>query len=291
MPSQMNAIKSRFRAAFIFIKGKFVMRVRDLAVMRLLSLVVLLATTVCAHAAQGSQGADVSRATPGRVLFVGNSYFYYNDSLHSHVRRMAIAADPASGKSLQYKSSTIGGASLAHHNIQHLLTPGALGTKQPFELVILQGASTSALTERRRAAFRNKVIEFDAEIKRHGAKTALYMTHAHVSPSKFASPDMIRKVESMYVSVGKEVGALVIPVGLAFEEAYRQRPDIKLHKDFDGSHPDLAGTYLAACVVYASVYGKSPVGNSYDYYGRIDKDTAAFLQKVAHETVQKFSGR
>lgn len=267
------------------------MNVRDLAVMRLLSLVVLLASTVCVQAAQGAQSSDISRATPGRVLFVGNSYLYYNDSLHNHVRRIAIAAEPASEKSLQYKSATIGGAPLAHHNIQHLLAPGSLGTKQPFELVVLQDASTSPLSERRRTAFRDKVIEFDAEIKKHGAKTALYMTHAHVSPSKFASPDMIRKVESMYVSVGKEVGALVIPVGLAFEEAYRQRPDIKLHKDYDGSHPDLIGTYLAACVVYASVYGKSPVGNSYDYYGKIDKDTAAFLQKVANDTVQKFSGR
>ena len=267
------------------------MRLRDLAVMRLLSLVVLLASTVCVQAAQSAQSSDISGATPGRILFVGNSYLYYNDSLHNHVRRIAIAAEPASAKSLQYKSATIGGAPLGHHNIQHLLAPGSLGTKQPFELVVLQDASTSPLSERRRNAFREKVIEFDAEIKKHRAKTALYMTHAHVSPSKFASPDMIRKVESMYVTVGKEVGALVIPVGLAFEEAYRQRPDLKLHKEYDGSHPDLIGTYLAACVVYASVYGKSPVGNSYDYYGKIDKDTAAFLQKVADETVQKFSGR
>ncbi|MBE0622803.1 MAG: hypothetical protein IH605_19600, partial [Burkholderiales bacterium] len=50
-------------------------------------------------------------------------------------------------------------------------------------------------------------------------------------------------------------------------------------------------TYLAACVVYASLYGKSPVGNSYDYFGEVDKETAAFLQRVAEETVRKFYGR
>jgi hypothetical protein len=44
-------------------------------------------------------------------------------------------------------------------------------------------------------------------------------------------------------------------------------------------------------VVYASLYGKSPVGNSYDYYGKVDKETAAFLQKVADETARKFFGR
>lgn len=45
------------------------------------------------------------------------------------------------------------------------------------------------------------------------------MTHAYVKPDKETSPDMIRQIESLYVAVGNEVGALVIPVGLAFEEA------------------------------------------------------------------------
>jgi hypothetical protein len=254
----------------------------------------MLLVVLCSNGVWGAESPKVRQSpvdAPKRILFVGNSYLYYNDSLHNHVRRIAIAADPAHEKSLQYKSATIGGAPLSHHNIQHLIEPGHLGMKQPFDVVILQGNSTDALSDARRASFREKVIEFNAEIMKRGAKTALYMTHAHVKPSKFASPDMIRKVEDMHVSVGNETGVFVIPVGLAFEEAYRQRPDIKLHKDYDGSHPDLLGTYLAACVVYASLYGKSPVGNSYDYYGKVDKETAAFLQKVAEETVRKFFGR
>jgi hypothetical protein len=267
------------------------MMVRFSSALRLLVLIVLLSGASWVRAAAGPEVRQPQVDTPKRILFVGNSYFYYNDSLHNHVRRIAAAADPGLGKELEYKSATIGGAPLAHHDIRHLLEPGRLGLKEPFDVVILQGASTDALSDARRASFREKVIEFDAEIKKRGAKTALYMTHAHVKPSKFASPDMIRKVEDMYVSVGNEVGALVIPVGLAFEEAYRRRPDIKLHKDYDGSHPDLTGTYLAACVVYASLYGKSPVGNPYDYFGKIDKETAAFLQQVADETVRKFFGR
>ena len=157
--------------------------------------------------------------------------------------------------------------------------------------MILQGNSTAAVSDTGRARFREKVIEFSGEIAKRGGKTALYMTHAHVKPSRFATPEMMRQLRDMYVSAGNEAGALVIPVGLAFEEAYRRRPGIKLHKDYDGSHPDLIGTYLAACVVYASLYGKSPIGNSYDYYGKVDKDTAGFLQKVADETVRKFYWR
>ena len=254
------------------------------------------ALLACALAAQAAAApAPVVKQpqvdSPKRILFVGNSYFYYNDSLHNHVRRLVTAADPSLDKALQYKSATIGAAPLAHHDVKGLLAPGRLGMKQPYDIVILQGNSGDSLAEARSSGYREKVREFSAEIAKTGAKTALYMTHAYVPPNKDASPDMIRKVEDMTVAAGNEVGALVIPVGLAFEEAYRQRPDIVLHKTYDGSHPDLIGTYLAACVVYASLYGKSPVGNTYDYYGKVDKDTAAFLQRVAEQTVKRFFGR
>jgi hypothetical protein len=44
-------------------------------------------------------------------------------------------------------------------------------------------------------------------------------------------------------------------------------------------------------VVYASLYGKSPVGNPYDYFGNIDKQTATLLQQVADDTVRGFFAR
>ena len=229
--------------------------------------------------------------TPKRVLFVGNSYFYYSGSVHIYTRRIALAADPAWAKPFAYKAATIAGSPLSHHNIEHLTAPGTLGVAEPFEVVILQGNSTDALSDKTRAEFRRTVIEFDEVIRKRGGRTALYMTQAHVKPSRSAGPDMMRKTEEMYVAVGNEIGALVIPAGLAFEEAYRRRPDIKLHQDYDGTHPTELGVYLAAATVYATIYGKSPVGNIYDYYGRISKEDAAFLQAVAEDTVRKFFGR
>lgn len=271
-------------------EGGSVMKSRLSALLQSLLLVTLLAAGMAVQAAAPTVKLP-QVDTPKRVLFVGNSYMYYNDSLHNHVNRIASAADPSLQKLIQYKSATIGGAPLWHHNIQHLTTPGNLGIKEAFELVIMQGNSTDALADGSRARFREKVIEFSEVIRQRGGQVALYMTPAHIRPSKAASPDMMRKTEDMYVSAGNEIKALVIPAGLAFEEAYRQRPDIKLHQDYDGSHPTLIGTYLAACTVYASVYNKPCSGNSYDYYGKVSKEDAAFLQKVADETVKKFYGR
>ena len=62
-----------------------------------------------------------------------------------------------------------------------------------------------------------------------------------------------------YTEAGNKIDAFVIPVGLAFQEPYSRKPGIKLQKHYDGSHPDLLGTHLAACVIYAALYNKSPV--------------------------------
>ena len=51
----------------------------------------------------------------------------------------------------------------------------------------------------------------------------------------------------------------------------------------DGSHPGPAGTYLAACTFYASIFFESPVG--LEYYADIDQATAELLQEVAANTV------
>ncbi len=263
------------------------MQSRAALMVQSLMLAAVLLLAVAAQAANPTVRAP-QVDTPQRVLFVGNSYFFYSGSVHFYTRRIALAADPVWAKPFQYKAATIAGSPLAHHNIETLTETGRLGVNKPWEVVILQGNSTDALSDASRAAFRRTVIEFNEVIRKRGARTALYMTQAHVKPSQSASPDMMRKTEEMYVSVGNEIGALVIPAGLAFEEAYRQRPNIKLHQDYDGSHPTYLGVYLAAGTVYASLYGKSPAGNTYDYYGKVSKDDAAFLQAVAEETVKKF---
>lgn len=226
---------------------------------------------------------------PKRILFVGNSYFYYNGSLHVHANRIARNAYP--NAAIDYRSATIAGAPLHYHAIEHLITPGRLGLKEPFDVVVLQTNSTDAMSEATRARFRETAIEFSGAIAKRGGRTALYMTQAHVKPSKHAGSDMLRRTAAMYVEIGNEIGALVIPAGLAFEEAYRRRPDIKLHHELDGSHPSLLGTYLAACTVYATLYGRRCAGSTYDYQGTIPRDDALFLQKVADDTVEKFFGR
>jgi hypothetical protein len=228
---------------------------------------------------------------PRRILFVGNSYQYYNDSLHNHVKRMVLEQHPELDSDLKYKSATIGGARLSHHNIDWLLETGRIGVAQPFEVVVMQGGSAEVLSERGRAAFFATVTDYAQKVRRAGARPLLYMTHTYVPPHPRAREGLLEETAAAYLQAGELAGAAVIPVGLAFAESYRRRGDFMLHKDFDGTHPNLRGTYLAACTVYLSLYGGSLEQMHYNYFGALPEDEAAFLRSVAETVTVSFFGR
>lgn len=205
---------------------------------------------------------------PSHLLFVGNSYLYYNNSLHDHLRRMVISAGLHDRGDTNFKSATINGARLNYHDVANYLKPGQLGDDEPFQVVILQGHSSAALTEEYRAQFTNAVELHAKSIRSRGGEVALYMTPAYVFPHELQRIGLMREIESLYTDIGNRVNALVIPVGLAFEESYRRRPNLQLHNAYDGTHPSLLGTFLGAATVFASLYIQSPLGNQYDFFWR-----------------------
>jgi hypothetical protein len=187
-----------------------------------------------------------------------------------------------------YKSVTISGSRSWHHNIGHPLNHKNIGADKPFQLVIFQGGSGETNTKSERKIFSNEVEKVVNKIHQSGAEAALYMIHAYVDPHEKANPQMIEDIKKMYIDAGKKNNALVIPVGIAFENAYKMKPNIKLHKSFDGSHPSMLGTYLASCVVFASITQKSPKGIEYNYFNKVSDADKIFLQNIAHISVESF---
>ena len=228
---------------------------------------------------------------PTHLLFIGNSYLYYNDSIHNHVRRMVVEAGLYTQKELKFKSITISGGALRDHPVEAYLKPGKLRIDRPFQFVILQEGSALGWSKKRPRLFKKTVKYFSQKIIEAGAIPILYMTPAYATFHRRFDAAMTGLLARRYVETGNAIRAMVIPVGLAFAEAYARRPDVRLHKDFDGSHPSLLGTYLAACVVFTSLYETSPIGNSYNYFGKVKEPDAKFLQKVAFDTVKRFYGR
>ena len=54
--------------------------------------------------------SELNNKTPERFLYIGNSYLYYNDSLHNHVRRMLEEYYKKDIDTGNYKSVTISGS-------------------------------------------------------------------------------------------------------------------------------------------------------------------------------------
>ncbi|MDC1099785.1 hypothetical protein OAS93_00655 [Gammaproteobacteria bacterium] len=238
--------------------------------------------------ASDSHSYSLKNKSPERVLYIGNSYLYYNDSLHNHVRRMLEEIYPNEIDTSNYKSVTISGSRSWHHNIGHPLNHKNIGADKPFQLVIFQGGSGETNTKSERKIFSSEVEKVVNKIHQSGAEAALYMIHAYVDPHEKANPQMIEDIKKMYIDAGKKNNALVIPVGIAFENAYKMKPNIKLHKSFDGSHPSMLGTYLASCVVFASITQKSPKGIEYNYFNKVSDADKIFLQNIAHISVESF---
>ena len=235
--------------------------------------------------------SSLENPSPERILFVGNSYLYYNDSLHNHLRRMFEEKNPHRKESLGYKSATIGGSILAHHNLDHLLDSKNIGIDLPFELVIIQGGSGEVLDKNSRDLFLISAKKMIQQVKSKGGEVLLYMIHPYVPPHELYDPKMIEKIRYTYTKAGNENNVIVAPIGLAFINAYDERPSIKLHKDFDGSHPDLLGTYLSACVLYATIFNKPSSNIKYNYFGKVSLEDQKFLQSIADKTVNEFFRR
>jgi hypothetical protein len=87
-----------------------------------------------------------------------------------------------------------------------------------------------------------------------------------------------------YLGIADELGVPAAPVGEAWLLAKSQHPDLELWQG-DGSHPNEQGTYLAACVFYATIFRQSPEGLT--YFAQLPKETALVLQRTAANVVLK----
>ena len=250
--------------------------------------------SVTASAQTRPKRTDVG-AVPTGILWVGNSFFYYNNSMHNHVSSLVRAADPKSAP--RATSVTISGSGIDWHDMESYFRPDGIAKYsfvgdneivfnkpgRQFDAVIVADCSQCPIHPQLKPVFHQYARKQSEVVTAHGARPIFFMTWAYKD-----RPEMSAQLAEQYTLAGNDNDALVIPAGLAFAKAIARRPDLEFYQP-DKRHPSLIGTYLAACTAYAAVFKKSPVGNGYT--AGIDPGVARFLQQTAQDTVQEYFGR
>jgi len=180
------------------------------------------------------------RAEPANVLYIGNSYTYYH-RMPATVAAMARAE--GSPRELHAKVVAVPAATLKRHWDSGVAQSAIRERK--WDYVVLQEQSQQPLEQKERMYEYVRLL--DKEIKLNGARTILFVTWARRD-----RPESQPELTAAYDAIARELGAVLAPVGPAWQIALQGATDLSLYEQ-DGSHPTPNGSYLAACVLYLTL--------------------------------------
>ena len=223
------------------------------------------------------------------VLFIGNSYIYYND-LPIMLDNLANSL----GDDINFEQSTPGGETLEGHS-NSPLTINKINQSN-WDYVILQGQSqrsalSPAYVSTNVTPFAQQLVNL-IESSSSCSEPLFFMTwgrkNGDQSYCAFYPPvctfdGMQSRLRDSYLNYGFNNSATISPVGIAWKRVMNQNSNINLYRS-DNSHPSQRGTYLTACTFYATIFKKSPIGASFKP-SAMNQSTATFLQTIAHQVV------
>lgn len=243
--------------------------------------------------------AEIKEDTMLNILFLGNSLMYYND-----MPELFAQLATTLGKQVHVESVTKGSATISDFTDERT----EVGSKalpllknNKWDYVIIEPS-------RRISPYENTVK--DAELasakkiqelaKAAGGDVLLYsvwgnnngtvIEYKAITPTNMpevASHLMGRKSHTKFMhEVNLEFaaalgGVKVALAGYAFENCIAKYPDINLYHS-DERHPSLIGSYLAAAVIYATIYGENVANIPYASSAAPAK---GIIEDVANETV------
>ena len=243
--------------------------------------------------------AYVQEPRPLRVLFVGNSYTYYNN-----LPELVAGLAASQGVKMEVRMIARGGATLDQiwelDEVHNVLRDGkwdfvVLQEHSQLGTVLVDGVQQLNEPE----GFWDSIRMYENEIRRVRSKAVLYLTWARKN-----NPGQQSVLNYAYMTIAQELGLMVAPVGMAWAKVREMEPEMALHLG-DGSHPTAIGSYLSACVLVDTLLGKRLMGMPAKLLGhpispseRVDMsrttvlanlppERADLLQRVAGDTHQR----
>ncbi len=232
-------------------------------------------------------GLSIPNQEPLEILFIGNSHTSYND-LPGIFKNLAVSGN----KDVYIESYLVGGRSLYQHAIDSL-TNRKIQSKR-WDYIILQGTGRN--------------IAYPASFPAHPVNTALSILeeniHQHCPSTRivllliWADEDgmtwyydwketyQVMQDDIYYntINYAKNYNLTISPVGWAWKKVLAEKfyPLHYLHRN-DWSHPSLKGSFLAACVIYSSVFIERTEG--LDYNASLEISESEYFKAQASATV------
>lgn len=225
-----------------------------------------------------------------RVLFLGNSYTYYNN-----LPSLTQLFSASTNKTLIVDSNTPGGYTLdLHSRDSSSLSKISQGN---WDAVVLQEQSQIPTIDfYRYSSMYPSCKRINDSIKKYNpcARVILYMTwgrrfggqqcdngNVNCSPVFTDFNHMQDSLESAYLALADTIYASVAPVGISWKNILNDTTFV-LHTA-DNSHPAYLGSYIAAATFYQILWNQS--ADSSSFQGSLSYSTSSYLKKVVDSTI------
>ena len=189
-----------------------------------------------------------------RVLFIGNSYTYFND-----LPALFAAVCAENGVAAEAECVAAGDYSFARFLdpadeygkvVSDKLAAGG------YDFVVLQEYSHVPASDP--ARFLDGAAKLAAKVKKSGAAPVFYEVWAHADHNHvladfgWTHEEEQELLRAAYERAAAENGAILVRAGERFSKAYRAGEDVF---DPDGSHPSESGSRLVADEFYRTLFG------------------------------------
>jgi hypothetical protein len=240
-----------------------------------------------------SRTINVTEALPVKVLFLGSSYFIYND-LPSLFQNLAQSGNQEVVVDKNYI--------YAGYLEDHAASPDteAKINSQQWDFVVLQGVCTNM-------AFPDTHQDIFPPYERHELRASLRTLKQKIE-ANFATTKMVycmpwafedgtiwldgyndtyfemqQMIYDNTILFSNDIGFVIAPVGWAWSEVMKEKTQLHYLFQPDWNHPSLRGSYLMACVIYSTLFQEDT--NDNPYYGRLPEAEAKYFQSVGSAIV------
>ncbi len=219
-----------------------------------------------------------------KVLFIGNSFTSVNE-----LPRLFAAVAASKGVPVEAAMLANGGWGFSEH-ANSPETRKRLAA-EPWDFVVLQDQSQRPSFER--AQTEKEVFPYAAALaaqvraERPEARIVFYETWGRRDgdasnckgvPAVCTYEGMQERLSATYAELARRGGARLARVGEAWARVRKGHPSLDLYGG-DGVHPSARGSYLAACVFYATIFRKPSAGAT--AAAGVTAEEAAILQTAA----------